>query len=235
MSKATIPPKLAIALWARAGGRCEYRGCNADLIGDLISGREDGKYGFIAHIVGDEPGGPRGDPLRSQALAKDRENLMLLCARHHKLIDVDALADHPEEVLKAMKAEHEDRIATVTGIDTDRASHVIRFAANIGSNEALVSTRAIFAAMPPDRHPADGRTIDLELTGSTFSDHEEAYWTVQRENLRPSNSAGCWGMWYRSLSISGIVSPQIGDGSPVSPRSHSRQESRAARPAIRLR
>jgi hypothetical protein len=109
---------------------------------------------------------------------------MLLCARHHKLIDVEAVADYPEPVLLAMKAEHEARIATVTGIDEDRASHVVRFAASIGDNEALVSTQAIFAAMPPDHHPASGQTLDLEMVGSAFRDDEPAYWTLQRENLR---------------------------------------------------
>ena len=183
MAKTSIPPKIQIALWAQAGGRCEYRGCNEDLIGDLVAGRQDGTFGFIAHIVADSADGPRGDAARSPLLARDPANLMLMCARHHKLVDVDGLSDHPEEVLMEMKAEHEDRIATVTGIDHDRASHVIRFAANIGSNEALVSTRAIFAAMPPDRHPADGKTIDLELLGCAYADHEEAYWSFQRENL----------------------------------------------------
>jgi SMODS-associated and fused to various effectors sensor domain len=155
-----------------------------DLVGDLIAGREDGTFGFIAHIVADSLDGPRGDAVRSPKLAKDIKNLMLLCARHHKGIDVDYLADHPEDVLLAMKTEHEDRIAIVAGIDEDRASYVVRFAANIGSNDALVDTRSIFAAMPPDRHPAGGKTIDLELVGCDYADHEEAYWIFQRDNLR---------------------------------------------------
>lgn len=184
MAKTTIPQKVQIALWARAAGRCQYRGCNEDLVGDLIAGRQDGTFGFIAHIVADSPDGPRGDPVRSPELAKDRVNLMLLCAKHHKAVDVDFLDDHPEHVLLAMKAEHEDRITIVAGIDEDRSSHVVRFAASIGSNEALVSTRSIFTAMPPDRHPADGKTIDLELVGCAYSDHEEQYWTFQRDNLR---------------------------------------------------
>jgi len=184
MSKTSIPQKVQSALWARAGGRCQYRGCNADLVGDLIAGRQDGIFGFIAHIVADIEGGPRGDPIRSPQLSRSLGNLMLMCARHHKLIDVEAVAEHPEPVLLAMKAEHETRIATVTGIDEDRASHVVRFAASIGDNEALVSTQAIFAAMPPDHHPASGQTLDLEMVGCAFRDNEPAYWAFQRENLR---------------------------------------------------
>lgn len=184
MAKTQIPNKVQIALWSKSAGRCEYRGCNEDLIGDLVAGREDGKFGFIAHIVADSASGPRGDKVRSPLLAKDLGNLMLLCAKHHKAVDVDYLADHPEDVLLEMKAEHEDRIAIVTGMTPDRAAHVLRFAADIGQRDALVSTRSIFMAMPPDRHPAEGRTIDIELTGSDYADHEASYWTVQQDNLR---------------------------------------------------
>lgn len=88
MAKTNIPQKVQSAIWARSAGRCEYRGCNEDLVGDLIAGKEDGLYGFIAHIVADSPAGPRGDAVRSPLLAKSLENLMILCARHHKLVDI---------------------------------------------------------------------------------------------------------------------------------------------------
>ena len=184
MAKSKVPQKVQSALWARAAGRCEYRGCNQSLVGDLIAGKEDGLYGFIAHIVADAPGGPRGDAIRSPLLAKSLENLMILCATHHKLIDVDAPDEHPEPVLLAMKNAHEARVETNAGIDEERASHVLRFGATIGGNEALVSTNAIFAAMPPDRHPASRQTIDLELIGSAYRDDEPEYWQVQRRNLQ---------------------------------------------------
>jgi hypothetical protein len=184
MAKTNIPEKVQIALWAKAAGRCEYRGCNKELIGDLVAGRQDGKFGYIAHIVADSADGPRGDKVRSSQLARDINNLMLLCPVHHKGVDVDWLAEHPEAVLLDMKAEHEERIAIVTDMAEDRAAHVLRFAADIGRLDALVSTRSIFAAMPPDRHPAEGRTIDIELVGSDLADHEPAYWHTQLENLR---------------------------------------------------
>ena len=184
MSKSAIPQKLQSAIWARAGGRCQYRGCNVDLVGDLIAGRRDGLYGFIAHIVADSVEGPRGDLIRSPLLAKDLSNLMLMCGRHHKLIDLDAAVDHPEGLLLAMKAAHESRITLVTGIDEERSSHVLRFCANIGQNEALVSKQAIFSAMAPDRFPESDQTIDLELLNFAMTDGEQAYWTTQAENLR---------------------------------------------------
>jgi hypothetical protein len=183
MAKTKIPQKIQSALWAKAGGRCEYRGCNEYLVGDLIANKEDGLYGFIAHIVADAPGGPRGDLVRSPQLAKSLSNLMLMCAKHHKLIDTDAPDEHPESLLQEMKEAHEARIETNTGISEEYASHVIRFGASIGKNEALVSTQAIFRAMPPDRHPATGRTIDLEILNQAFQDDEAEFWKLQRANL----------------------------------------------------
>ena len=132
MSSSNIPAKIQTQLWALAAGRCEFSGCNKLLVGDLIAGKEDGKFGFIAHIVADSDNGPRGDKVRSPLLARDISNLMLMCPVHHKEIDVDHVDDYPEETLVAMKREHEERIETVTDMDADRAAHVLRFAANIG-------------------------------------------------------------------------------------------------------
>jgi len=183
MAKTKPPQKIAAALWALAGGRCEYRGCNENLVGDLISGKRDALFGYIAHIVGDSEDGPRGDKVLSPKLAKELSNLMLLCGRHHKLIDVDDEEGHPVELLHAMKDAHETRIATNTGISEEYASHVLRFGASIGNHEALVSTQAIFAAMPPDRHPATSQTIDLEMLNQAIRDDEPEFWELQRKNL----------------------------------------------------
>lgn len=184
MAKTRIPEKIQRALWARAGGRCQYRGCNCELIGDLLSGHEDKMFGFVAHIIADSPDGTRGDPILSPALAKDVSNLMLLCSKDHRLIDDEAPDDHSVELLREMKAEHENRIRLVSGIDRDRASHVIRFGANIGQNEALVAKRELFAAMLPERHPETFQMMDLEIVGSALRDDEAAYWSLQQNNLQ---------------------------------------------------
>ncbi|MGV2978944.1 SAVED domain-containing protein [Camelimonas sp. ID_303_24] len=191
MAGTKIAPKVEYALWARSAGRCQYRGCNENLVGDLLAGKTMGKFGYKAHVIGDVPksgsgvGGPRYDPVRSAALAGDISNLMLLCGRCHKKVDVDYKDDHPEDVLLAMKEEHERRVEIQTSIMPDRASHVLRFGANIGSNQALVSKQDIFDAMLPERSPDnDGRAIDLDMPGFSFEDTEPAYWQGLRENMR---------------------------------------------------
>lgn len=179
-----VSPRVRNAIWARAAGRCMFPGCNQDLTGDLISGLEDRNFGFIAHIVADIPGGPRGDPIRSSALCDDANNLMLLCGVHHKVIDVDQKDDFPESRLLAIKADHERRIAIAADIDGDRASHILCYAANIGHHESPVTYEQMSVAMLPDRYPATGRQmLDLEMLGCSIKDHEPAYWAFHRENL----------------------------------------------------
>ncbi|SOC47417.1 hypothetical protein SAMN05892877_12941 [Rhizobium subbaraonis] len=55
MAKTKVDQKTQRALWARAAGRCQYRGCNCELVGELLSGKEDKMFGFVAHIVADSP------------------------------------------------------------------------------------------------------------------------------------------------------------------------------------
>ncbi|SJM35581.1 SAVED domain-containing protein [Mesorhizobium delmotii] len=184
MAKSKIHYKVQCALWARSAGRCQYRGCNCELIGELLSGKEDKMFGFVAHIVADSPNGARGHPIRSTLLAKDIANLMLLCAKHHRLIDDEAPDDHPEQLLLLMKKEHEQRVRLASGIQPDRASHVIRFGASIGKNEALVAREDIFSSMLPDRSPASFETIDLDMLGLSFDDFDEQYWQIQQDNLQ---------------------------------------------------
>lgn len=174
-----------IVIWTRAAGHCQFPGCNKSLLGDLVAGKEDRNFGFIAHIVAEKAKGPRGDRIRSPQLGDDPNNLMLLCATHHKLIDVDFPDEYPEERLMAIKAEQERRMTIVTGIDADRASHVLRYGAKIGSRESPLAFEHLSEAMLPDRYPAEGRqTIDIEMLGVAAEDDEAEYWSVQRDNLR---------------------------------------------------
>ena len=86
---------------------------------------------------------------------------MLLCHRHHKLIDVDAVDEHPEHRLRQMKAAHEARIDIVSGITSDRASHVIRFGAQIGRAESPMTYEAIGSAILPEIIPQKGDSSSI--------------------------------------------------------------------------
>src|SRR4051812_8852426 len=171
-----IPPRVQNVVWGRAAGRCQYAGCNRLLIGEQISGARNANKSYIAHVVGDSPEGPRGDPILSPKLAHDPDNLMLVCDEHHRVIDREMVDAHSVDVLRQMKRRHEDRICTVGGIDEDLGSHVIRYAAKIGANESPVEKAAVKWSMIPDRYPLDGGWIDLDLVTLKLGDDDPDFW-----------------------------------------------------------
>ncbi|MHC2791219.1 hypothetical protein ACVINZ_000231 [Mesorhizobium jarvisii] len=179
-----LSDKIKSIVWGRAAGRCQYAGCNALLIGDEVSGAADANAAYIGHIIADSKNGPRGDPVLSPKLAQDPNNLMLVCDRHHRVFDREMVAEHPADVLLAMKRRHEDRIRMVTAIDEDLGSHVIRYAARIGTNESPVAKGDLKWSMIPDRYPLDDGWIDLDLATLDLPDHEPDFWRIQVRNLR---------------------------------------------------
>lgn len=183
-SRTSVSPKNRLILWVRAGGRCQYAGCNQPLLGDIVSGAERLNKAFVAHVVAADPGGPRGDPVRSWALADSLENLMLLCHPHHHLVDEEDEAGHPEARLLEMKAVHEARIAMLTGVASSRGSHVLHFASRIGAHDCLVTRGHSDAALLPERYPLDRSPIQLEIVGTDYRDDEPAYWSLQIDTLR---------------------------------------------------
>jgi SMODS-associated and fused to various effectors sensor domain len=180
----SIPERIQKIVWARAAGRCQYAGCNASLIGDEISGAANANKAYIGHIISDSPDGPRGDPVLSPKLAHDPANLMLVCDAHHRVFDREMVAEHPVEVLMEMKRRHETRIRTVTAIDEDRGSHVIRYAARIGTNESPVTVGDLKWSMLPEYYPIEGGWIDLDLVTLDLPDHDPDYWRTHLRNLR---------------------------------------------------
>lgn len=184
MSNSSIN-KVKTKLWVKAGGRCEYSGCNIELWRDNLTMREMNNAN-IAHIVADSSDGPRGDSIMSKKLKSELSNLMLLCPTHHKKIDVDEVTEHSIERLQMMKKEHEDRIERVTHIKPEKKSEVIIYSANIGSHNPPINYNLAVNAMMPDWYPASSQGINLGMVNFKIEDDQEHYWTIQRENLEKS-------------------------------------------------
>lgn len=182
MSKSSIPAGIKNQLLVKSSGRCQYRGCNQSLYQDIVTKRNFNKA-YIAHIIGDEPTGPRGDAIRSVLLSKDLSNLMLLCDAHHRLVDIIDEDGHPEALLLTMKKEHEDRIATVTDIAPNMQSHILTYKANIGAFTPEMSYQSISQHLLPKYYPAIADTIDLSLSNSIQRDRDAAFWTTEVANL----------------------------------------------------
>lgn len=183
MSVSYIPDWVKLCLWGKAGGRCQYDGCNRQLFRDGYTQAEFNSA-YIAHIVADKPDGPRGDPILSELLKRNIDNLMLLCDVHHRLVDKIDVAGHSVQLLQEYKRRHEARIELVTGIQDDQRSHVLLYGAKIGEHGSPLSFSKAASAMIPARRPAEPTAIELGWKPSPFEDSETAYWMMEREVLR---------------------------------------------------
>ncbi len=153
MSTTKISLKNQNLLWAISAGRCEYEGCNKVLHTDILTKK---KYNsaYIAHVVADEPNGPRGNIARSKELSDNIENLMLLCDNHHRLIDKVDEEGHPESRLLEMKRKHENRIMRNISIAPELSSEIILYGANIGNHNSSLTYHTACETILPDFYPA---------------------------------------------------------------------------------
>jgi hypothetical protein len=182
MSKTAIPTNVKMMLWARAAGRCQYEGCNQQLFIDRVT-KTFMNSGYIAHIIADQPDGPRGDVLLSPLLAKDMGNLMLACDTHHRMIDVEQVAEHPVERLRAMKEQHEKRVELLTSLLPEKQSHILLYGANVGTHSPVLSLEKAAQAMMPEWYPADQRAIEIGLRNSGLTDRDSSYWALEAGSL----------------------------------------------------
>lgn len=182
MSVTYIPEKIKFRLWGKAGGRCEYEGCNQRLWLDSLTQAEF-NTAYIAHIVADRPNGPRGHPELSEQLKAELSNLMLMCDPHHRLIDREDVSGHPVERLEKMKAEHEARIDVVTDIKPEKQSHILLYGANIGDQHSPLSYTEAAQGMVPHRFPASTQPIEIGLKNSSFEDCTDEFWKIETAHL----------------------------------------------------
>lgn len=182
MSVTNIPEKTKILLWGKAAGRCQYRGCNTSLYKDSLT-QSEFNQSYIAHIVADSPGGPRGDAIRSSLLEKDITNLMLMCDAHHRLIDRVDVVGHPESLLLKMKEEHEERIERNASIAHDMQSTMLIYKANVGVHTPNLSYESLRQYLLPKYYPAQSFALDLSLSNSPQRDRNASFWETELENI----------------------------------------------------
>jgi len=183
MSTSYIPEQTKRILWGKAAGRCQYQGCNKCLFQDKIT-KAEFNQAYIAHIIADKPGGPRGDIIRSELLKNKLSNLMLMCDEHHRLIDKVDIAGHPESLLLEMKRKQEERIRSITDISEVGKSHLLIYRANVGKNTPFLTYQSLSPYLLKKKYyPADSKAIDLSLSNSPQRDKNLSFWITELENL----------------------------------------------------
>lgn len=178
----SLHEKTIVRLWVLAGGRCQYAGCNAPLWRDDLT-LADMNGAYIAHIRDVNPKTHRYDSTLSPQLATDISNLMLMCDKHHRLIDNEQEAAHGAPRLLEMKRRHEARIEVLTSIREEMQTHALLYAPNVGAHNAVITWEKAALALQPDRYPLKP-AIELGMKNSSLQDHEPEFWKVEREHLR---------------------------------------------------
>lgn len=83
-------------------GYCMFEGCGEKLSVDDLTGYI-GNYGYNAHIVASSESGPRGIPYLSALLSDESSNVLMLCDKHHRLVDKIATVDFDASRLTRMR------------------------------------------------------------------------------------------------------------------------------------
>lgn len=183
MSVSNIPESVKCRLWGKAAGRCEYRGCGKPLwLEDLKQAEFNTAY--IAHIYADSPKGPRYEEGTSERLATDISNLMLMCDRDHRRIDIAERDAHSVPVLVAMKQDHEERVELLGGLGPELRSEVVIYGANVGEHGAKITMQQAAEAMLPNHYPATSRGLLVGLKNSLATDRDAAFWELERAQLK---------------------------------------------------
>ncbi len=180
MSKTKLKQQVVAELWWKAGGRCEFNGCNKALDVHGVT-MDKCNLSNCAHIIADSPNGPRGTE-KSSDLADDPSNIMLMCPDCHKYIDHEGKDKYDAETLRAMKRGHEKRIRFLTGLTEDQQAHFVTFGSKIGDTRPEISFSEIQCAALPDFYPADSNPIDLG--GKWFINGDwVSFWDEEVKNI----------------------------------------------------
>jgi len=108
---------------------------------------------------------------------------MLMCHDCHKTIDQDGDGDkYSASLLQQWKKEHEHRVVIVTGIATNRKSHVVFYGSNIGEQLSPLQQEDAMEAMFPERYPASENSVCLSMSCS-HEDKTPAFWESELAHL----------------------------------------------------
>jgi hypothetical protein len=157
-----ISENTKLILFVRAGGRCEFDGCNEYLLRHPLT-QHEGNFGQMAHIVAFKPEGPRGKAGLRPKDINNVDNLMLLCPHCHKLIDKERPQDFTRDTLEKYKRDHETRIFTLTATKADRKTTIVQLKSRVAGQTVAIPVADVRQAVSP-RYPDDPRGFIIDLT-----------------------------------------------------------------------
>lgn len=102
MINRSISKHIIKKLYAFSDNQCAFPDCNEELVienGTVVS--------EMCHIEGIAPKAPRHNPMLTPEQTNDFPNLIVLCLKHHAIIDEEE-SSYTVDVLKKMKQDHEN-------------------------------------------------------------------------------------------------------------------------------
>lgn len=145
-------------------GRCEI--CNKLLYIDSKFG-DTANFAENAHIHAVGKNGPRHVDEMSKEEINKIENLMLLCAEHHHLIDTKP-ENYPDNTLIDCKKHHEERIRKITEIQDDASCKIVTFFSNIDNVEIFSAEMLLKrAVVKANLYPRQDAPISLDEGSQT--------------------------------------------------------------------
>lgn len=97
--------KILRFIYAKSGNQCAFPDCNLPIYEDngVLTGE-------CCHIEAYSKGGARYNDTTTEDEKNAESNLMMMCSRHHKIIDTDS-STYTTEILKQMKSIHEQQFS----------------------------------------------------------------------------------------------------------------------------
>lgn len=184
--KLSASDPVVLELWTRAGGRCEFHGCNDYLLEDELT-TNNAKLADIAHIVARSVSGPRGDDPMPLTERNNIGNLILACTKHHRMIDNKKLVSQfPKDLLMQYKQDHEARIHLLTDMKPEHETVVLRLLGNIRGDNVSVSHEevrtAVLGVRRYPRYLRGDRTIEIDLQALAPEINSD-YWNAVKASI----------------------------------------------------
>ena len=174
-------------LWARSGNRCAI--CRVPLVVEQTAQDSESVVGDECHIVSASHSGPRHEPDFPSEQFDALDNLILLCATHHKMVD-DQQETYTAEVVRSIKRNHEGWVETKLRDDpTPPPVRIRRIRQNIPSHLPRVSSGKELLAIAAGasahyfNYDDDLSEDEVELVGGFVQ--EVADWIDLSSDLEP--------------------------------------------------
>src|SRR6266513_3607803 len=163
-------------LWGCSGNRCAI--CRTLLVEDAVSAIDDDSVvGDMAHIVAQKPTFTRGDYAAISEAERDHySNLILLCRKHHKVID-DQPSKYTVEHLRDLKTAHEEWVRnSLEGEDSEKSHDDLLYATIVDEWANRIDLQH-WTGRGTFIYSADGPEIDKEYYKSLS---EVPQWIISR-------------------------------------------------------